>query len=81
MPEMESIDIKDLKDIQTICMSFLAEEPPFMQEKQKWHRTATSFWVDAHSCLISGRHPFVSSYLVCVCVCVCLADGVGRATM
>ena len=35
MPEMENIDIKDLKDIQTICMSFLAEEPPFMQEKQQ----------------------------------------------
>ena len=32
---MESIDMKDLKDIQTICMSFLAEEPPFMQEKQQ----------------------------------------------
>jgi len=35
LPEMENIDIKDLKDIQTICMSFLAEEPPFMQEKQQ----------------------------------------------
>jgi len=35
LPEMESIDMKDLKDIQTICMSFLAEEPPFMQEKQQ----------------------------------------------
>ena len=35
LPQMESIDMKDLKDIQTICMSFLAEEPPFMQEKQQ----------------------------------------------
>ena len=35
LPEMENIDMKDLKDIQTICMSFLAEEPPFMQEKQQ----------------------------------------------
>ena len=35
LPKMENIDMKDLKDIQTICMSFLAEEPPFMQEKQQ----------------------------------------------
>ena len=35
LPKMENIDMKDLKDIQTICMSFLAEEPPFMMEKQQ----------------------------------------------
>jgi len=35
LPAMENIDMVDLKDIQTICMSFLAEAPPFMQEKRE----------------------------------------------
>jgi len=35
LPAIENIDMVDLKDIQTICMSFLAEAPPFMQEKRE----------------------------------------------
>ena len=35
LPAMENIDMVDLKDIQTICMSFLAEAPWFMQEKRE----------------------------------------------
>jgi len=35
LPATENIDMVDLKDIQTICMSFLAEAPPFMQEKRE----------------------------------------------
>ena len=46
LPAMENIDMVDLKDIQTICMSFLAEAPPFMQEKRElfynaWYQVGT----------------------------------------
>ena len=47
LPAMENIDMVDLKDIQTICMSFLAEAPPFMQEKRElfynaWYQVGTT---------------------------------------
>ena len=47
LPAMENIDMVDLKDIQTICMSFLAEAPPFMQEKRElfynaWYQVGTN---------------------------------------
>ena len=43
---LPAIDMVDLKDIQTICMSFLAEAPPFMQEKRElfynaWYQVGT----------------------------------------
>ena len=46
LPAIENIDMVDLKDIQTICMSFLAEAPPFMQEKRElfynaWYQVGT----------------------------------------
>ena len=47
LPAIENIDMVDLKDIQTICMSFLAEAPPFMQEKRElfynaWYQVGTN---------------------------------------
>ena len=47
LPAIENIDMVDLKDIQTICMSFLAEAPPFMQEKRElfynaWYQVGTT---------------------------------------
>ena len=47
LPAIENIDMVDLKDIQTICMSFLAEAPPFMQEKKElfynaWYQVGTN---------------------------------------
>ena len=46
LPAIENIDMVDLKDIQTICMIFLAEAPPFMQEKRElfynaWYQVGT----------------------------------------
>ena len=62
MPEMESIDIKDLKDIQTICMSFLAEEPPFMQEKQQLFYNA---WYEVNIILILVANNGLMNLVIC----------------
>ena len=62
MPEMESIDIKDLKDIQTICMSFLAEEPPFMQEKQQLFYNA---WYEVNIILILMANNGLMNQVIC----------------
>ena len=47
LPAIENMDMVDLKDIQTICMIFLAEAPPFMQEKRElfynaWYQVGTN---------------------------------------
>ena len=62
LPEMQNIDIKDLKDIQTICMSFLAEEPPFMQEKQQLFYNA---WYEVNIILILMANNGLMNLVIC----------------